>query len=148
MARVTVEDCVRLIPNRFELSLIAGRRAKDLLLGAPALIDNDKKEKYTVTALREIGKGLINIDSVKKELENEMQDKKVVKHKNDKIKKLINTESKIPSDDSISEIKPEEKNIDDDNKEETKDKEETEDKEETKDKDDSKLLDDKQEEEI
>ena len=91
MARVTVEDCVKLIPNRFELSLVAGRRAKDLLLGAPALIDK-KNEKYTVTALREIGGELVDLDKVKKELDNEIKGKKITDYGDSNLKKLINTE--------------------------------------------------------
>ncbi|HUY19635.1 MAG TPA: DNA-directed RNA polymerase subunit omega [Candidatus Binataceae bacterium] len=52
MARVTVEDCLEQIPNRFELVLAAARRAKMLLKGARPLVESDNKE--VVTALREI----------------------------------------------------------------------------------------------
>jgi len=52
MARVTVEDCLAEIPNRFELVLAAARRAKQLLKGARPLVESDNKE--VVTALREI----------------------------------------------------------------------------------------------
>jgi DNA-directed RNA polymerase subunit omega len=52
MARITVEDCLEVIPNRFELVLGAARRAKQLLKGARPLVDSDNKE--VVTALREI----------------------------------------------------------------------------------------------
>lgn len=52
MARITVEDCLEKIPNRFELVLAAARRAKQLLKGARPLIEDDNKE--VVTALREI----------------------------------------------------------------------------------------------
>ena len=52
MARITVEDCLENIPNRFELVLGAARRAKQLLKGARPLVDSDNKE--VVTALREI----------------------------------------------------------------------------------------------
>lgn len=55
MARITVEDCLARIPNRFELVIVASRRAKDLLKGAPRLVDADNKE--VVTALREIAVG-------------------------------------------------------------------------------------------
>ncbi|MBF6571451.1 MAG: DNA-directed RNA polymerase subunit omega [Candidatus Binataceae bacterium] len=57
MARVTVEDCLEQIPNRFELVLSAVRRAKQLLKGARPLVDSDNKE--VVTALREIGAGKV-----------------------------------------------------------------------------------------
>ena len=55
MARITVEDCLARIPNRFELVIVASRRAKDLLKGAPRLVDANNKE--VVTALREIAAG-------------------------------------------------------------------------------------------
>ena len=60
MARITVEDCVQNIPNRFELCLIAGSRAKNILSGAPTTLD--KKEKPAVIALREIAYNLIDIE--------------------------------------------------------------------------------------
>lgn len=52
MARITVEDCLEQVPNRFELVLLAARRAKQLLKGARPLVDSDNKD--IVTALREI----------------------------------------------------------------------------------------------
>ena len=52
MARITVEDCLERVPNRFELVLLAARRAKQLLKGARPLVDSDNKE--IVSALREI----------------------------------------------------------------------------------------------
>jgi DNA-directed RNA polymerase subunit omega len=52
MARITVEDCLAKIPNRFELVIVAARRAKDLLKGARPLVSSENKE--VVTALREI----------------------------------------------------------------------------------------------
>lgn len=57
MARITVEDCLVRIPNRFELVVVAARRAKDLLKGAPPLVEADNKE--VVTALREIAAGKV-----------------------------------------------------------------------------------------
>lgn len=52
MARITVEDCLERVPNRFELVLLAARRAKQLLKGARPLVDSDNKE--IVSALREV----------------------------------------------------------------------------------------------
>ena len=52
MARITVEDCLDQVPNRFELVLLAARRAKQLLKGARPLVESDNKE--IVTALREV----------------------------------------------------------------------------------------------
>ena len=53
MARVTVEDCVTKIPNRFELVVLAGQRARDITAGAEILVERDK-DKNPVVALREI----------------------------------------------------------------------------------------------
>ena len=52
MARVTVEDCLEKIPNRFQLVLVAVKRSKMLLRGARPLVESDNKD--VVTALREI----------------------------------------------------------------------------------------------
>ena len=59
MARLTVEDCLDHVDNRFELVLVAARRARQLAMGADPLVplDNDKP---TVLALREIAENLIN----------------------------------------------------------------------------------------
>ena len=65
MARITVEDCLENVPNRFELVLAAARRAKQLLKGAPPLVETDNKE--VVTALREIAARKVNIEFPEKE---------------------------------------------------------------------------------
>ena len=57
MARITVEDCLQKIPNRFELVLVGARRAKQLLKGARPLVQSDNKE--VVAALREIADGKV-----------------------------------------------------------------------------------------
>ena len=59
MARLTVEDCLPLIGNRFDIVLVASRRARQLELGAAPLVDAEK-DKPTVIALREIAAGLMN----------------------------------------------------------------------------------------
>jgi DNA-directed RNA polymerase subunit omega len=58
MARITVEDCTRKIPNRFQLVLVASKRARQLANGAEAMVpwENDKP---TVVALREIAEGVV-----------------------------------------------------------------------------------------
>ena len=53
MARVTVEDCVDKVPNRFELVMLASHRARELASGAPITIDRDN-DKNPVVSLREI----------------------------------------------------------------------------------------------
>ena len=64
MARITVEDCLEQIPNRFSLVLIAAERAKQLMKGSRTLIDAEKasKNKEIVVALREIAAGQILAD--------------------------------------------------------------------------------------
>ncbi len=57
MARITVEDCLQKIPNRFQLIVIAARRAKELLKGARPMVGSENKE--VVTALREIAAGKV-----------------------------------------------------------------------------------------
>ncbi len=59
MARITVEDCLEQVPNRFELVLLAARRAKQLLKGARPLVESDNKE--IVTALREIAENKVRL---------------------------------------------------------------------------------------
>ena len=58
MARITVDDCMKLISNRFELTLAATYRARQLTNGATPLVEPDK-DKVTVIALREIAAGKI-----------------------------------------------------------------------------------------
>ena len=53
MARVTVEDCVDKVPNRFELVMLAAHRAREIQAGSPATVDRDN-DKNPVVALREI----------------------------------------------------------------------------------------------
>ena len=59
MARITVEDCLEKVPNRFELVLVGARRAKQLLKGARPLVESDNKE--VVAALREIAEGKVSM---------------------------------------------------------------------------------------
>ena len=59
MARITVEDCLEKVPNRFELVLLGARRAKQLLKGARPLVETDNKE--VVASLREIADGKVTM---------------------------------------------------------------------------------------
>ncbi len=58
MARVTVEDCLDNVDNRFQLVLVATKRARQILLGGQPMVDSEK-DKPTVTALREISEGYV-----------------------------------------------------------------------------------------
>ena len=66
MARITVEDCVTVVPNRFELCLVASNRAKSILSGAATSLD--RKEKPAVIALREIGDHMLNVEAIKQNI--------------------------------------------------------------------------------
>ena len=62
MARVTVEDCLKNVKNRFELVILAAKRARQLMRGKPAKVPLDN-DKATVVALREIAEGFTDFDS-------------------------------------------------------------------------------------
>ena len=62
MARITVEDCLEQVPNRFTLVLVAAERAKQLLKGTSSLIEDDRENKEIVTSLREIAAGVVAPD--------------------------------------------------------------------------------------
>ena len=64
MARITVEDCLKTIPNRFELVLAATYRARQLVQGHTPRVES--KDKPTVTALREIAVGMTDRDRLTK----------------------------------------------------------------------------------
>ena len=72
MARVTVEDCILKIPNRFELVLLAAQRARDVASGAPITLERDN-DKNPVVALREIADESIGLEQVKNSLIKGMQ---------------------------------------------------------------------------
>ncbi len=67
MARVTVEDCVMKIPNRFELVMIAAQRARAISSGASLTLDRDN-DKNPVVALREIADETVEIDGLRQSL--------------------------------------------------------------------------------
>ncbi len=66
MARVTVEDCVLNVPNRFELVLLASQRAKQIATGSPLTLDRDN-DKDAVVSLREIAEKTVGVDQLYEE---------------------------------------------------------------------------------
>lgn len=83
MARVTIEDCLENVENRFELVLLAARRARQISEGADPLVDVDN-DKPTVIALREIADNLISSEAMddmdtKRELEEIASDDELAK---------------------------------------------------------------------
>jgi DNA-directed RNA polymerase subunit omega len=65
MARITIEDCLEKIPNRFELTLAATNRARQITSGATPLLEPDR-DKPTVIALREVAAGKVGIEMLHK----------------------------------------------------------------------------------
>ena len=76
MARITVEDCVTVVPNRFELCLVASNRAKSILSGASTSLD--RKEKPAVIALREIADSLVDVEQIKKNIVRSIKNRGIV----------------------------------------------------------------------
>lgn len=67
MARVTVEDCIDKVLNRFELVMVASQRARKIGSGAPLTVDRDN-DKNPVVALREIAEETVDVDELKEDL--------------------------------------------------------------------------------
>ena len=72
MARVTVEDCVEKVPNRFSLVLLAAHRARGISAGSSILVDRDN-DKNPVVALREIAEDVLDADGVRENLITSLQ---------------------------------------------------------------------------
>jgi DNA-directed RNA polymerase subunit omega len=67
MARVTVEDCIQRIPNRFELVMVAAQRVRDINAGSQITVERDR-DKNPVVALREIAEDTVSQDDLKEGL--------------------------------------------------------------------------------
>lgn len=94
MARITVEDCVTVVPNRFELCLVASNRAKSILSGAATTLD--RKEKPAVISLREIAEGLVDVEAVRRNIVRSIKNRgavEIVSSNDDEISDAINEES-------------------------------------------------------
>ncbi len=65
MARLTVEDCLKYTDNRYDLVLLASKRARQIARGSDPLVEEDN-DKPTVIALREIAEGLVNNENIDK----------------------------------------------------------------------------------
>ena len=96
MARVTVEDCIERIPNRFDLVMAASQRAREIAAGAPITVERDN-DKNPVIALREIADETVDIENLRESLVSGQQ-----KHvefdlpEEDEIIELLESESNIP----------------------------------------------------
>jgi len=69
MARVTVEDCLGTVDNRFELVMLASKRARQIATGGKDPLVQEESDKPTVIALREIAEGLVTRDMLNREEE-------------------------------------------------------------------------------
>ncbi|NND68278.1 MAG: DNA-directed RNA polymerase subunit omega [Halioglobus sp.] len=74
MARVTVEDCLENVSNRFELVMVASKRARQMATGGKDPMVQEESDKPTVIALREIAEGLVTPDILNREEELEAQE--------------------------------------------------------------------------
>ena len=94
MARVTVEDCVQKIPNRFQLVLLAAQRARNLSRGEELTVDRDN-DKNPVVALREIADETIGLDKLEADL----------------MKSLSRAPEPEPADEEVLDLIPTDQNI-------------------------------------
>ncbi|KAB8123434.1 DNA-directed RNA polymerase subunit omega [Komagataeibacter medellinensis] len=94
MARVTVEDCVERVPNRFELVLLAAQRARALSRGEEMTIDRDN-DKNPVVALREIADQTVGLEQIRSDL----------------IRSLARAPEPEPADEEVADLIPTEHNI-------------------------------------
>jgi DNA-directed RNA polymerase omega subunit len=72
MARVTVEDCIDKVPNRFELVLLAAHRGRMISQGAPLTVDRDN-DKNPVVALREVAEATVRADDLREDYVHSLQ---------------------------------------------------------------------------
>ncbi len=103
MARVTVEDCVDKVPNRFELVLLASHRAREIAAGAPLTISRDN-DKNPVVALREIADETQMADDLYERMVEAHQTQiEVDEPEEDSMALLMSAEADRPSEDDMSE---------------------------------------------
>jgi len=74
MARVTVEDCLENVSNRFELVMVASKRARQIATGGKDPLVQEESDKPTVVALREIAEGVITPDILAREDQREAEE--------------------------------------------------------------------------
>ena len=105
MARVTVEDCVDKVPNRFELVLLAAHRAREIATGGQPTVDRDN-DKNPVVALREIAEETQGADALRERLIEANQTQiEVDEPEEDSMTLLMGVEKDAPAQDDMSEEK-------------------------------------------
>jgi|TARA_B100000214_G_scaffold368181_1_gene339330 DNA-directed RNA polymerase subunit omega len=105
MARVTVEDCVDKIPNRFELVMLASHRAREISSGSSITVDRDN-DKNPVVSLREIADEMQSADELRERLiESNQTQIEVDEPEDDSMAMLMGEETDQPAEDDMSEEK-------------------------------------------
>lgn len=105
MARVTTEDCVDKVPNRFELVMLAAHRAREISSGSPISVDRDN-DKNPVVALREIAEETQSTDDLRERLiESNQTQIEVDEPEEDSMALLMGDEAEKPAEDDMSEEK-------------------------------------------
>ena len=103
MARVTVEDCVDKVPNRFELVMLAAHRAREISAGAPITVDRDN-DKNPVVALREIAEETQSVDHLRERLiESHQTQVEVDEPEEDQMALLMGAENDKPAENDMDE---------------------------------------------
>lgn len=105
MARVTTEDCVDKVPNRFDLVMLAAHRAREISAGAPITVDRDN-DKNPVVSLREIADETQSAEELRERLiESNQTQIEVDEPEEDSMALLMGGEADKPADDDMSEEK-------------------------------------------
>ena len=105
MARVTVEDCVDKVPNRFELVMLAAHRARELSSGSPLTVDRDN-DKNPVVALREIAEETQGAEDLRERMISSHQTQiEVDEPEDDAMSLLMGVENDKPDDDDMNDEK-------------------------------------------
>ena len=105
MARVTVEDCVDKVPNRFELVMLAAHRAREITAGSPVTVDRDN-DKNPVVSLREIADETQSADALRERMIESLQTQiEVDMPEEDEMALLMGAEMDRPQQDDLSEEK-------------------------------------------
>ena len=103
MARVTVEDCVDKVPNRFELVMLAAHRAREISTGADITVPRDN-DKNPVVALREIADETLTADQLRESaIESHQTQIEVDEPEDDQMALLMGAEQDKPEEDDLSE---------------------------------------------
>ncbi|MBB3899570.1 DNA-directed RNA polymerase subunit omega [Roseococcus suduntuyensis] len=115
MARVTVEDCIVQVPNRFELVLLAAQRARNISRGETLTVDRDN-DKNPVVALREIAEQTVPLDGLEQDLIKSLSRAPEPEPVEDEVMDLIDTNENIfgvmdvneelPADMGVEEFSP------------------------------------------